>query len=111
MLLDPGEKLAPEVYENLPCCLNLFSKRKIIIALKIDIPDPSFIKGRSTKSNGAAKIILPAKTKIIPTKIDSITIKNLIFLEIFRVFAFANADKAKTRTIKIIIPKKIKFIY
>ena len=69
------------------------------------------IKGRSTKSNGAAKIILPAKTKIIPTKIDSITIKNLIFLEIFRVFALANADKATTKTIKIIIPKKIKFIY
>ena len=111
MLLDPGEKLAPDVYENLPCCLNLLSKRKIIRALKIDIPEPNFIKGNSIKSNGAAKIILPAKTRITPAKRESITIRNLIFFEIFRVFALANEDKAKTKTIKIIIPKKIKFIY
>tara|TARA_B110000438_G_C15803486_1_gene646240 strand:- start:1843 stop:2109 length:267 start_codon:yes stop_codon:yes gene_type:complete len=87
------------------------SKRKIIRALKIDIPEPNFIKGNSIKSNGAAKIILPAKTRITPKKRESITIRNLIFFEIFLVFALANEDKAKTKTIKIIIPKNIKFIY
>jgi hypothetical protein len=111
MLLDPGEKLAPDVYENLPCCLNLLSKRKIIRALKIDIPEPNFIKGNSIKSNGAAKIILPAKTRITPKKRESITIRNLIFFEIFLEFALENEYKAKTKTIKIIIPKNIKFIY
>jgi hypothetical protein len=103
--------LVPDVYENLPCCLNLLSNRKIIRALKSDIPDPSFIKGSTIKSNGAANIILPARTKITPKKREDITIRNLIFFEIFRVFALANADKDKTKTIKIIIPKKIKFIY
>ena len=110
MLLDPGEKFVPEEQENLPCCLSLFSNRKIINALNKEIPDFNFIKGRIKKSIGAANKIRPAKSNIIPKNIERITINNLIFFEIFCVFALANDNKAKIKIIKIIIPKKIKFI-
>ena len=68
------------------------------------------MRGRIKKSIGAANKIRPAKTNIIPKNIERITIKNLIFFEIFLVFALANDDKVKIKIIKIIIPKKIKFI-
>jgi hypothetical protein len=71
------------VYENLPWCLKRFNKRNIISALKSDIPDCNFISGRIIKSNGAAKKTLPAKTSIKPASTEIITIKNLIFFEIF----------------------------
>ena len=70
------------------------------------MPDCNFIRGRSINSIGAANKILPAKTRIIPIKIEIITTKNLIFFEIFCVLAFANQDKIKIKIIKIIIPKK-----
>ena len=74
------------------------------------MPDCSFIKGISSKINGAANMTLPAKTKITPTNTEKVTIKILIFFEIFCVLAFANHDKAITKIIKIIIPKNSKFI-
>ena len=110
MLLDPGEKLVPEEYVNLPCCLNLFNNLKIIIALNKDKPDFNFIKGNINKNIGAANKILPAITSIIPISIEKIIVINLIDLEIFLVLAFENQDKTSTKIIKIIIPKKIKFI-
>ena len=73
-------------------------------------PDFNLIRGKISKNIGAANKSLPAKTNIIPKNIDRITIKNLIFFEIFSVFALANDDKAKIKIIKIIIPKKTKFI-
>ena len=72
MLLDPGEKFAPEEYENLPCCLNLFNKRKSISALNNDKPDFNFIKGSINKNIGAAKKTLPAITNIIPISIEKL---------------------------------------
>ena len=83
MLLEPGEKFVPEEYENLPCCLNLLSNRKIMIALNKEKPDFNFIKGKINKNNGAANKTLPAKTKIIPIITEIIIISNLIFFEIF----------------------------
>ena len=47
---------------------------------------------------------------IIPISIEKIIVINLIDLEIFLVLAFENQDKTSTKIIKIIIPKKIKFI-
>ena len=82
MLLDPGEKFVPEVYENLPCCLNLLSKRKIISALNKEKPDFNLINGKINKKIGAANKIRPAKTNKIPKIIEKNTIKILIFLEI-----------------------------
>ena len=111
MLLDPGEKLAPEVYVNLPCCLNLFNNLKIINALNNDKPDFNLIKGNTNKNIGAANKTLPAITNIIPKSIEKIIIINLIDFEIFLVLAFENQDKTRIKIIKIIIPKKIKFIY
>ena len=75
------------------------------------MPEPNFTKGRISKSIGAANKSRPAKINIIPNIIERITIKNLIFFEIFCVLALANEVKAKTKIIKIIIPKKTKFIY
>ena len=75
------------------------------------MPDFSFIKGKINKKIGAANKIRPAKTNISPAKTERITIKNLIFFEIFWTFALANANKKIIKIIKIIIPKKIKFIY
>ena len=75
------------------------------------MPDCSFIKGSKIKRSGAANNILPAKTRTIPNKIENITIINRILFEIFCVLAFANEDKISTKIIKIIIPKKSKFIY
>ena len=80
-------------------------------ALNIDIPDFNFIKGSNTKSSGAANRTLPAKTRIMLSRIENITIKNLTFFEIFLVLAFANHDKAINNITKIIIPKKTKLIY
>ena len=82
-----------------------------MIALSKEKPDFNLIKGSISKNIGAANKILPAKTNIIPNSIERITNKNLIFLEIFCVFALAKEDKASTKIIKIIIPKKSKFIY
>ena len=75
------------------------------------MPDWSFINESNIKSNGAANIILPAKISITPIRRENITIKNLILFEILWVLAFENQDKTKTKIIKIIIPKKSKFIY
>ncbi len=75
------------------------------------MPEPNFTKGRINKSIGAANKSRPAKINIIPNNIERITIRNLIFFEIFCVLALANEVKAKTKIIKIIIPKKAKFIY
>ena len=83
MLLDPGEKLVPEVYENLPCCLNLFNKRNIMSALNKESPDFNLIKGKSNMSIGAASKMRPAKINAAPRKTDKIMIKNLTFFEIF----------------------------
>ena len=80
-------------------------------ALKSDIPDFNLIKGSKIKSNGAMSKTLPARTKIIPKKIEMTTIKNLMFFETFRVLAFANDDNISIKIIKIIIPKNSKFIY
>jgi len=80
-------------------------------ALKSDMPDCSFINGSKTKINGAANIILPAKTSIMPPKIENIIIKNLIAFEILCLLAFENQDKTRIKIIKIIIPKNTKFIY
>ena len=111
MLLEPGEKFVPEEYENLPCCLSLLIKRKSIIALNKEKPDFSLIKGNSSTNNGAANNILPAKINNIPKIKENNTIKILTFLEIFCVLALANQDNINTKIIKIIIPKKTKFIY
>ena len=54
-----------------------------MIALNKEKPDFNFIKGSISKNIGAASKILPAKTNIIPKRIEKITNKNLIFLEIF----------------------------
>ena len=75
------------------------------------MPDCSFIKGSKIKSSGAANKNLPARTRIIPIKNENITVKNLIFFEILWVLAFPNDDKARTKIIKIIIPKNSRFIY
>jgi len=75
------------------------------------MPDCNFIKGNKIRSNGAANIIRPARTKIIPIKIEKIIIKILIFFEIFLVLAFPNQDKTSIIATKITIPKKIKLIY
>ena len=99
------------MYENLPCCLKRLNNRNIISTLKSDIPDFNLIKGSRTKSNGATSKNLPAKNKIIPKKIEVITIKTLTFFETFRVLAFANEDNISIKIIKIIIPKNSKFIY
>ena len=101
----------PEVYENLPCCLNLFNNLKIIIALKRDKPDFNFIKGNINKNIGAANKILPAMSRIIPPSIEKMITSILMLFEIFLTLALANQVKIKTKIIKIIIPKKIKFIY
>ena len=111
MLLDPGEKLVPEEYVNLPCCLNLFNNLKIIIALNNDKPDFNLIKGNINKNIGAAKKTLPAIINIIPISIEKVIIINLIDLETFLVLASENQVKISAKIIKIIIPKKIKFIY
>ena len=111
MLLEPGEKLVQDVYENLPCCLNLFNKRKIKIALNKESPDFNFINGNNIKNKGAASKILPAKISITAKSTEKIIIKNLILFETFSVFALANAVKTRAKIIKIIIPKKTKFIY
>ena len=52
--------------------------------------------------------LLPEVRKYIE---ENNTIKSLIFFEIFFVLALANQDKAIIKIIKIIIPKKSKFIY
>ena len=75
------------------------------------MPDFNFIKGSKIKSKGVASKILPAKIKIIPKKIESVTMKNLMTFETFCVLAFANKDKISAKIIKIIIPKNSKFIY
>ena len=79
--------------------------------LNKEIPDFSLIKGKRNRSIGVANKILPAKTNITPITIERNIIKNLIFFEIFLVLALANQDKTRAKIIKIIIPKKIKFIY
>ena len=91
--------------------MKIFPVVSIISALNKESPDFNFIKGNSNMSIGAASKMRPAKTSTNPSKIDRITIKNLIFLEIFWVLAFAKRDKTRAKIIKIIIPKKTKFIY
>ena len=111
MLLDPGEKFAPAEYENLPCSFKRFNKRKTISALNKEKPDFNFIKGKINKNIGAANKMRPAKTSAAAKSTERMIIKSLMIREIFLVFALANADKIKTKIIKIIIPKKSKFIY
>ena len=62
-------------------------------------------------NNGREKRNLPIKTKNTARTIDTIKIKLLTPFAIFLPLAFVNHE-SKTKIItKIIIPKKIKFIY
>ena len=75
------------------------------------MPDFNFIKGKINKRTGAANKTLPAIISKIPNKSEKIIIKNLTFFEIFLVLALANHTNIRLKIIKIIIPKKTKFIY
>ena len=48
--------MVPDLYENRPCCLSLFSNRKIISALNKERPDFNFTIGKSSKN---ISIIVP----------------------------------------------------
>ena len=59
---------------------------------------------------GATKNALPAIINIIPKIAERIIINNLIFFEIFFALALPSHAKRVINKIKIIIPKKTKFI-
>ena len=62
-------------------------------------------------SKGSEKRNLPAITKRTAKIIDIIKIKPLAPFAIFLLFVFANQERRTKIMIKIIIPKKTKFIY
>ena len=73
---------------------------------------PLILRIDIAKTNkGSEKRNLPAITKTIARIIDKKKIKALAPLAIFLLLVFANHDSKTKTKIKIIIPKKSKFIY
>ena len=62
-------------------------------------------------NNGKEKRNLPAKTKSVARIIDATNIIPLTPFAIFLLLAFVNHESKRKIMIKIIIPKKTKFIY